>query len=277
MTIWSGIGVNYGHQHTYDAMQAEDDFTYLKANGITRLRIAMPAYDAASHFFSDGHDMVTRALNHGFYVTWGVGAGYGAGTITATRWSAWKSYVLSTLVPWAQSAGLSELILGNESDMQMDGTSLTAAQVRSDIRTLATTIKANGYTGKLGYSTGAPGTYRTPWSTEGIGDLDLIGFNSYDVFINFNNRNIAIVSEFGDKGYISEFGCITNGYSDYNDETLWYNDVVNRISNMKNAGIQSGYFFCYRDGGYGLQPNTYALVLTDGSVRLARNAVLGQS
>ncbi|HEX3640095.1 MAG TPA: hypothetical protein VHV10_02270 [Ktedonobacteraceae bacterium] len=275
MAIWSGIGLNYGHQQVYDVPQVENDFTYLKSQGVTRLRIAMPTYDAQSHFFTDGHDMVQRALAHGFYTTWGVGAGYGAGTITASRWAAWKAYITGTLVPWAQSAGLSELLLGNESDMQMDGTTITATTMRADIRALATSIKANGYTGKLSYSTGSPGTYRTPWSTEGIGDLDLIGFNSYDVFSNFNNRNVAIVSEFGNRGYISEFCSITNGYSDYNDETLWYNDVVARISNMKNTGIASGYFFCYRDGGYGLQPNTYALVKTDGGIRLARNAVLG--
>lgn len=273
-TIWQGIGINYGYQNMYDPAVAESDFAFLKAQGVTRLRIAMGGYDSALRT-ANGQDMVFRALSHGFYVLWGYSTDVGKPYLTASIWSAYKDAVINQLAPWAQQNGLPELCIGNECDYQADGTTLTAAQVRADIRAMATTVKANGYTGKVSYNTTIITSYYDAWVSEGIGDLDLIGWNSYDTLTNFQNRSPLIVSNFGNTGYVSEFGCIQYGYPDYNDETLWYNDVVARIASMRNTGISAGYFFCYRDGGYGLTPNTFALVETDDNIRLARNAVLG--
>lgn len=272
--MWRGIGINYGHQNVYDPTIAENDFSFLQSAGVTRLRVAMGAYNSTTRT-ANGQDMVQRALAHGFYVVWGFSTGVGKPNLTATIWATYKDAVINQLAPWAQANGLSELSLGNECDYQVDGTTLTAAQVRADIRTIAMKIKANGYTGKVSYSTTIITSYYDAWVNEGIGNLDIIGWNSYDILKNFQNRNPLIVSNFGNSGYVSEFGCIQHGYPDYNDETLWYNDVVARITSMQNAGIQAGYFFCYRDGGYGLTPNTYGLVETNGNVRLARNVVLG--
>jgi len=270
MPPWSGIGMNYGHQQVYNSSQVESDLTFLSSIGIVRVRIALPSYNGS---WVNCQDMVTRALAHGMYVVWGISTGAGFGTLNATTWAAYKSAVAGTLVPWAQSVGLSELCIGNECDWQADGTTLTAAIVRSDIRTMVSMIKSGGYTGKVSYNTTILSNIRTPWVSEGIGTLDLIGWNSYDVLTNFQNRNPVIVSAFGNQTYISEFGCITNGYSDYNDESLWYTDVVNRVSLMQSAGVQAGYFFCYRDGGFGLSPNTFALALSTGQSRVARDAV----
>src|SRR5207245_6464246 len=144
MTIWSGIGINYGHQYIYDTTQAENDFSYFNLVGIVKTRIVMPPYNSSK--IPNCQDMVQRALNHGFYVIWGVST---SGIITATVWAAYKNYVLNTLVPWAQSVGLPELQLGNEFELHVDGTSLTAATVRSDIRSMATSIKSGGFTGKV--------------------------------------------------------------------------------------------------------------------------------
>jgi hypothetical protein len=267
---WSGIGMNYGHQTTYDSTQAESDYTYLYSIGVTRVRIAMPTYSATTSI-TNCQDMVTRALNHGMYVVWGVATGAGVGALNATTWAAFKSYVTGTLAPWAQANGLPELCLGNEADYEADGTTLTAATVRSDVRAMATTVKSGGYTGKVSYSTTVLNL--ASWASEGIGSLDLIGFNSYDTLTNFKTRNPTIVADFGSKAYISEFGCITNGFSDYNDESAWYTDVINRVSSMQSAGVNCGYFFCYRDGGFGVTANTFALVLSNGSVRSARDAI----
>lgn len=278
MTIWVGIGVNYGHQISsliYDATQIESDFTYLRSAGVTRLRIAFPEYDGSAGLIANCQNMVTRALAHGFYVVWGVTVGFGAGTITATRWSAFKTNVIGTIAPWAQSVGLSELCLANENELSDDGTTLTDATMRADIRTMASTIKTNGYTGKVSYSTSILSTYRTPWASEGIGSLDYIAWNSYDTSTNFNIRNAAIVSSFANVTYISEFGSITNGYSDYNNESAYYNDVVARISSMQSSGVASGYFFCYRDGQFGVPANSFGLIQTNGIAHLARQAVLG--
>ena len=275
MAIWSGIGMNYGHQvssTSYDTAQVESDFTFLKANGVTRLRIAFPGFDESSETIAHCQDMAVRALSHGFYVVWGVSTGYGTGTINATRWAASKAYILGTLVPWAKSVGLSELCLGNENELSDDGTTLTDAAMRADVRAMAASIKSNGFRGNLSYSTAILESYRDGWISEGIGDLDLIGWNSYDILSNFNIRSGVVQSAFGAKTYISEFGSINNGFPDFNDETAFYNDTASRIQSMQSAGIQAGYFFCYRDGASGVPANSFGLV---GYVHLARNAVLG--
>jgi hypothetical protein len=273
--IWSGIGVNYGHQSVYDPVQVESDFSYLQSAGVTRLRIAMPTFDSTSASLANSQDMVVRALSHGFYVVWGVVVGYGTGTITATRWNAGKSYILNTLVHWAQSVGLSELCLTNESELSADNATITAAQIRADIRAMASSIKTSGFPGKLSYSTSTLQQYRTNWIAEGLGMLDLIGWNSYDVLVKFNARNDAVRAAFGNRTYISEFGSNGSGYPDFNDEQAFYNDTLSRIISMQNAGIQAGYFFCYRDGGYGVPVNSFGLIESDGTVHDARQAVVG--
>src|SRR5205807_10664379 len=100
IATWTGIGMNYGHQITsssYDTTQVENDFTYLRSIGVTRIRVAFPEYDSSSTLINNCKDMVTRALSHGFYVVWGVVTGFGTGTLTATRWAAFKTNVAGTI------------------------------------------------------------------------------------------------------------------------------------------------------------------------------------
>ena len=270
MVAWNGIGMNYGHQASYDSSVVESDLTYLASLGFTRLRLAMPTY-GFTIAGSNSADLVTRALNHGFYATFGMTTGTGIGALTATTWSAFKTYLTGTLVPYAISIGLPELLIGNEADFEADGSTLTKATVRSDVRGLVATIKNAGYTGVVSYSTSV--LELSNWVSEGIGSLDKIGFNSYDTLSNFTSRNTTIISTFGSKGYISEFGCITKGYSDYGNESDWYSDVVNRVTNLKSSGMSAGYFFCYRDGSFGLSQNSFALQLSPSGTRTALYAV----
>jgi len=261
--------MNYGHQisnSSYSTSQIENDYAYLQSIGITRLRIAMPPYDGTS--ISNCEDMVTRALAHGFYVIWGVAT---SGTITSTVWSAWKSYVTSTLAPWAQTNGLTELCIGNEFELHVDGTTLTSTTVRSDLRALASTVKSNGFTGKVSYSTSILSTYRTPWISEGIGALDVIGWNAYDTFTNFNTRVGIVISAFGSATYISEFSSISNGQSDYASEQAYHDDVLNRVNSMRSNGVSSGYFFCFRDGTFGMPVNSFGLVQTSTGTNTGSN------
>lgn len=268
--------MNYGHSvtvGTYSTAQVESDLNYLVSRGITRVRIVLPLYGGPA--IADCQDMVLRALAHGLYVVWGVATGVTAPNLTATIWAAYKTYVTGTLAPWAQANGLSEMLLGNECDYEADGSTLTAATVRSDVLAMATSLKAGGYTGKVGYSTAAVSTLWIAWNALGTVSLDTLGFNSYDTLTNFTNRCSIFVTDFGSKAYISEFGCINSGFADYNDETLWYTDVAARITAMMDASIPAGYFFCYRDGAFGVPANSFGLVETNGtSVRVAREAVL---
>jgi hypothetical protein len=273
MTIWSGIGMNYGYQRTYSGRQADADLNNLYANGVTRVRIVFPDYRDTVRI-SYGQDMVSRALAKGFYVIWGVDTG---DVIDDTMWADYKNYVLNTLLPWASTHSLSELCLGNEFELRVDGTTMTTPTIRDDIRSMASIAKSKGFAGKLSYSTSCLQTYRTPWINEGLGVLDLIGWNSYDTVANFNTRNSAVVAAFGNRTYISEFGGISYGYPDFGDEQAYYTDTLNRISSMQSTSIVSGYSFCYRDGGYGVPPNSFGLIQTNGVAHLALNAVYGKA
>lgn len=279
------IGMNYGHQpaSSYSGAQADSDFAYLKRLGFTNIRIAMPPYDSTTSL-PNVQDMIVRAVAHGFYVVAGVTAGFGTNTITSARWSAHNSYVQNTFAPWCQSNKVSELCLDNEVELMLSS-QVTAAQARSDIRSLASTIKTNNiFTGVVSYSTANQTSIVPPWYTanEGIGALDLIGFNTYSSAgpagsgSSFETKCFNVSSGIGTKCYISEFGCITNGYSDYNEETAWYNDIVNRIADMQQE-LQNklAYFFCFRGGGFGLPVDSFEIVRSDGFLHLAMNALLG--
>ncbi len=279
------IGMNYGHQpsSSYSGAQADADFAYLKRLGFTNIRLAMPTYDSTTSL-PNVQDMAIRAVAHGFYVVMGVTAGFGTNTITSARWSAHTAYVQNTFASWCQSHGISELCLDNEVELMLTS-QVTSAQARSDLRSLASTIKTNNlFTGKVSYSTANQSSIVTPWYTanEGIGVLDLIGFNTYGTAAappassNFATECFNVSSGIGTKAYISEFGCITNGFGDYNEEAAWYNDVINRIACMQQQMQNKlAYFFCFRGGGFGLPVDSFEVVRSDGFIHLAMSALLG--
>ena len=270
--------MNYGHNFTvatYDTSLVESDLTFLKSQGITKIRIYGPTFGGGGNT-TNCQDMVQRALAHGFYVIWGVATGKSHGQLDATTWGNFKTYVSGTIAPWAQANGLTELMVGNECDYEADGTTLTAATVRSDVRALASTVKSGGYTGIVSYDTAADNATIIPaWFSEGLGSLDLIGWNNYNGSLtSFTNATNSIATKFGSKGYMSEFGSNGGGYPDFNDENLFASDCLSRISAMQSAGTPVGYFFCYRDGANGVGANTFALVQTNGVARCARGAIL---
>lgn len=276
MAIWAGLGFNYGHNFTtanYDTALVESDLIFLKSQGINKLRIVFPAYNGT--MIANCQDMVLRALAHGFYVIWGVATGVSSPNLTATIWTAYKPYVTGTLAPWAQANGLSELALGNECDFQVDGTTLLASTVRADVRSMCSTVKSGGYTGVVSYDTAATTTIVANWATDGLGTLDKIGWNNYNGAVpGFITVTNSIATDFGALGYMSEFGSKGGGYPDFYDENGFASDTVSRISAMQSAGTPSGYFFCYRDGAFGLGANTFGIVQTSGVARFARGAIL---
>ena len=224
--------------------------------GIRGLRIAMASI--GSPRIIDEQDMIVRALAHGFSVIWGIVV---PTLCDINAWNAHIAYVESTLLSWAIAHNLPTLSLGNETELHIDNTTLTSATMRSDCRSMATYLKSHGFSGKVTYSTSVLDAYRTPWINEGLGNIDSIGFNSYDTFLNFNVRNNKIQALLGSGMYISEFGSMGNGYADFNSELLFYYDTMDRIMSLDLYSIL-GYFFTYRDGGLGVLPDSFALQTT---------------
>lgn len=276
--IWRGSGVVYGHHipsGAYDTALVTADLNYLWSIGVRRIRMAMPNYDDTGTI-ANIQAIAIQAMAKGFYVLAGVTSGKGHLLLTATIWSTFKTYVSGTFATWAQSNSLSELQISNEEEGHADGSTLTAATVRSDVRALAGTIKGGGYTGKVSYSSETSNNNIANWTSDGKGNLDFIHFNTYDVVANFKTRVMAIGNAFGPKSSITEYGSNGGGYSDFNNESTFYTDTLLRIKAMKDGGIQYGYFFTYRDGQFGIAADSYALQLSTGASRVAINAIKNQ-
>jgi hypothetical protein len=290
----AGMGMNYGHHiltSTYSSTATGNDLTYLQSVGINKIRVAYPTYYLGAFstgLFANMKDVCTQALAKGMYVIWGNDAGspLTSTTGTGTSWTDYKTWVTGTLAPWAVNAGgtgvpLSELSLGNEEEeaatAQTNGSlQVPVSTVQSDIRSMASTIKGAypSTTMKLSYQSQVENI--STWSGN-LGSLDYIGFNSYDNLFNFDSRNQTIINTFGaNKAYISEFGCITNGFSDYASEKDWYIDLAARIRSIINRGFKSAYMFTYRDGQFGLSQDGFAMQLSTGATRLAMYAVIGR-
>lgn len=267
---WIGSGINYGHHATsYDLDgQVARDFALLKQLGVTKLRIVYPPFDSAN--VGNIQALVQRALSAGFYVIWGVTAG--GTTVTTSRWASFKSYVTSTLAPWAQAQNNSNLQLsvGNEEELHIDGTTVTASTVRSDVGgTYGSAVKSAYTKGLISYETAA--TQRAAWASLGKGNLDKIGFNVYfevDPTGNFTASISAIVSGFGSSGYISEWST-PGGYSDLGTEVGWSDNLMARKAIIQASGVSDAYAFCYKDGAFGVPADSFALMASGETPRIA--------
>jgi hypothetical protein len=204
-------------------------------------------------------------------VVWGTTTG-GPAT-TASRWATFKSFVINTLTPWfrAQANQNLELSLGNEEELHCDGTTLTVSTVVNDMASLAAEAKQL-YTGPVSYQ--APGGFFAQWQARGTDALDRLGFNYYTLGpkgLRTNPTNVA--TAFPGVGYISEWGT-PNGFADFPSEPLWRDVLIGQVNGLASVGIDA-YYFCYRDGSFGLPANKWAIKQTDDNFRLAAPALFG--
>ncbi len=266
--------MNYGHQaphNPYNTAQVAADLAFLKSVGIVKLRIAYTTFDAAS--VTSLQSLVQTALAAGFYVVWGTTAG-GSSPVTATRWASFKNYVLTTLAPWAQAQSTTnlELAIGNEEELHCDGTTLTVATVISDLAQLAASVKTVYTIGQVSYQ--SPITFLNNWVANGLGGLDRIGFNAYSVVAaGLKNYATNVVTNFAGKGYLSEWGTPT-GFNDFGNEQAFATVIKNQIIMLQTIGIDA-YYFCYRDGSFGLPTNAWAIKMADDNFRLVAPKLFG--
>src|SRR6266478_490893 len=141
MAAWAGLGVNYA-----STVQLDNDIDYFKSVGLQYVRVFLPA---ASD--TDARDswraVAKRFTNEGFYVIWGVTQT----PITSANWSTYASNVLAEAALCQAQATCSEFQLGNELEFHNDA-SITDAQVRVNIRALASQVKSVFTRGPISYS-----------------------------------------------------------------------------------------------------------------------------
>lgn len=270
---WPALGMNYGHQAThnpYSATQISADLGFLRAMGVAKLRIAFPTFDAGG--ISAIQSLVQTALSMGFYVVWGATSSGGT-PVSSSRWASFKNYVLTTLAPWAQAQQNPslELSIGNEEELHCDGTTLTVATVVSDLAALASTVQGIYTFGPVSYQ--ASIGFLSNWATNGLGGLDRIGFNAYALGpVSITAHATNIVNAFPSQGYLSEWGT-PNGYNDFANEALFATVIDKQLRALKTTAIPDAYYFCFRDGSFGLPSNAWAIKKTDDNWRQAAPAL----
>ncbi|MCA1565825.1 MAG: hypothetical protein LC803_09345 [Acidobacteria bacterium] len=269
MAVWSGFGFNYGHDVStvaYDLTgTVNHDFGNLLAAGCTKLRLAYRPYN--SNFMSHTYNLATYAKARGFRVTAGVTVG-----TTGANLTQWNAYIaaLPSIATQYQTIGIDEFAIGNEAELHIDGTTITATQARSDLKDAATACKAV-FSGVVSYQ--ADSGNIAAWASAGRGTIDRLGFNIYGSDSSFRTNVSSVVTNFGANGYISEWST-QDGYIGSNwNEASWSDNLVSRSAFLEGSGIASAYFFCYNAGAYNVAKDTWGLKASTGD-RIALDRLL---
>jgi hypothetical protein len=269
MAAWSGLGVNYGHsQNTvaYDLTgQVTTDLNYLKSLGVTKIRLAFRPYDSA--YMQLTKDLAIKAKSLGFYVIFGVVPGSTGYTLTT-----WNLYLASlpAFAQWVQDSGIDEFCFCNEPELNADGVTLLDATIKADLKTAAVTLKSI-LGSKLATISTDEGNIAS-WASSGIGTIDKIGFNVYNTDNNFITRVASIQTNFPTTGYVSEWST-AGGYTGSSwTEQAWADNLAYRLAIIRKYSISSAYFFCYRDGSFGVGTDKWAIVPSTGR-RTALNRI----
>lgn len=276
---WAGLGMNYGanvnNSDAYPTSQVAADLAYLKRY-VTRLRIALPNYADETGSVANCRHAATDSIAAGFYTTYGV-CGGGANSITTETWPAFSAKV-QVEAAWAQANGISELQIGNEEESKIDG-SMTAQDLRDNLRTLATACQAIFTRGPLSYSVaqGNP-TNSAAWASEGdLGDIDLLGLNVYGgnptATPDAKFYADTTFAAFGARAYISEFNCFHTWAPVVAalDEEAITREVAQRYKMLRDTGLTPIYFFNWR------WPITdeFACQKVDGTLHLMWQSLVG--
>lgn len=285
MTPNTNKGINYGH-HLTTAVYLADPAAYMRQvkselrdilnQGYTKLRVDYPQWNGSTDAIYRRKLIVTAALDMGFKtVLWGVV--HSRPTITATNYTSSSNYILTDLLPWAQTVNDSRLrmSLGNEEENKADGTTITASTMQTNLKSLATSAQAIYTAGPIDYVVSIDDV--APWISGGKGDLDLLGINIYKGFLTeyagFVSALESCYTTFGSNMFIGEFNtgngfpdAVPYGYSAA--EELWTKANLTRRKLIDGHGIE-WYFFCYRDGQSSVPANSFSLRKTNGDYRKA--------
>jgi len=130
---WSGLGATlFSTSDNIRSLSSSFDnqVDTLLANGFTQLRIDIP-YWADAGAVAISKSAVSIAVSKGAEVIWGVGGK--SGTISSANWSSYRQGILDS-AQWAQDNGVYEFQLGNEEELHNDDTTLTDAQLRTNLK-----------------------------------------------------------------------------------------------------------------------------------------------
>jgi len=271
-TKWSGLGI--GIYSTTEISTFNGYADALLANGFTELRI--PSDWESWETDTATKAAVISAVAKGAHVIWYVQSG--GTTLTAANWSDFSDAVLAA-AQWAQDNGVYEFPLGNEEEAHVDGTTLTAATLITNMKTLATAVQAIFTRGNVSYA--CYGDFIPNWVTAGKGDIDILSSNIYMEWgehtpIDWKGRIDALVGAFGVDGtYLTEFGLNTNGLPSYStDEAVQATAITGMINYIRASGMTRALYFCYRDP-FWWEESLFEVLKDDGTYRKLWVSLLG--
>jgi hypothetical protein len=257
---WSGLT---GFTTSYICVEDFVD-TWL-ANGFTEIRDLRYYTDISN--LAGSKAAVIAANAKGLKYIWGVSSS----AITSSNWPTFRQAILDA-AQWAQDNGVYEFQIGNEEELHVDGTTMTVAQIITNLKSVATDVQAIFINGNVSYSCSAQGLY--DWITAGKGDIDILAFNLYigaeGYYGNeWKTRIDNLVDAFGVDGtYITEFGPSASSLEDYStDEEVQATAVTEMIEYIKASGIKRALFYSWIGDEFGA-------VKADGTYRLLWNQAL---
>jgi len=264
---WSGLEMCF--EDVYDTENFDFYFDELLAARFTQIRIHMAdwAYPTDVTFTKTA---ALAAMAKGFDVIWGVGSSNT--TLTAANWNSYVTAVKG-YAAWAEANGVYEFLIGNEEERHNDDTTLTDAQLRTNLRALATSIQVIFTNGDVGYGNSCE--FLSDWITEGRGDIDQLSWMIYMNEANWKTNIDSIVAAFRtDHTYINEFNVDSGGYSYYSlDEAIQAAGITEMLEYIKASGITRAFFFCYAIPPW-YEEDTFEVFKEDGTYRLLWNQAL---
>jgi len=265
--MWSGLGMGLFSVN-------ESYVDTILANGFEELRIDIPDYQNTT-WLNNSKAMVIRTIAKGAKVIWGVSSNAYSNsdyTITAENWPTFRQAILDA-AQWAQDNGVFEFQLGNEEEAHNDDTTLTDAQLITNLKSVATDVQAIFTNGNVSYT--CRGLNITDWVSVGKGDIDILASNIYRGTPSSESwkTNITnLVDGFGADGtYITEFNLNASGVDNYSeDEAVQAEAVTEMIEYIKASGMTRAFYFCWIDDVYA----NFGVVKGDGTYRLLWNQAL---
>lgn len=279
--MWTGLGVNYKSAQANWA----SDIAYFKRIGLTTIRPHLSNFPSGT--YTPGSEIAVTGsidwwrncaktfLDAGFTVVHGV-AREPASPFTATSWLSHRAKVLQDAT-YCQAQGLALDIyqIGNEIEGVIDNTTLTQAQLVSNLKALATDVKAvYPLAKKIGYATyDFGGTMFNNWVSAGLGDIDVLSANVYAqttasgrgfIFGDMAKLGLMIRTFGADRFTLSEFG-ITGNATEYTATPQYNRNYIMRhiYAGIRELGFTQAIAYSYV--GYLDSDNQFALKNTDGT------------
>lgn len=253
-------------------------------SGFSTIRIYYPTFDGSVDSINMCKAMVITALSLPFdKVIWGV-VGHRP-QVTVTTATDHSTYVKTQLAPWAQALNdpRLQISVGNEEELAADTASITIANLQSVLKQTMTETSAIYTIGIVDYVTAA--TFQTDWYNLGLPVGCQLGMNIYYEWSPLGTFRISASSmpvRFGNSAYVAEWNT-ADGFPDaehYGEEYAernWADNLLGRRGVLESI-LDENVPMCvfgYKASPNNAQPDAFALILADGTPRLAWQSLTG--